>query len=87
MSCLFSKSIIKAYAKSYKRISIFALVILVSMIQTFVYPIIPAVILAILNSWYWYRKGYRGGKILFSGLIAFYALSILIIKLINNENA
>lgn len=53
--------------------------------ETFLYPLVPAVICALLNSWYWYRKGYRGGKILFSGLIAFYALSILIIKLINNE--
>jgi hypothetical protein len=36
--------------------------------------------LGILNSWYWYRQGYRGGRLLFLGTIAFFGIIVLLMK-------
>ena len=36
-----------------------------------------------INSWYWYRNGYRGGKLFFLGTIAFFGIAILILKVLN----
>jgi hypothetical protein len=47
----------------------------------FIYAIFPAVVLAVINSWYWYTQGYRGGKLLFLGILAFYGIFVLIGKL------
>ncbi len=47
----------------------------------YLYAFIGGIILGALNSWYWYERGYRGGKLFFMGMIAFFGIIILILKL------
>lgn len=49
----------------------------------YLYAFIGGLILGGLNSWYWYKKGYRGGKLFFMGTIAFFGIIMLILKLFN----
>lgn len=47
----------------------------------YLYAFIGGIALSALNSWYWYKQGYRGGKLFFMGTIAFFGVIILILKL------
>ena len=47
----------------------------------YIYAFLLALILGGLNSWYWYTKGYRGGKLMFLGSIAFFGIIVLVLKL------
>jgi len=47
----------------------------------YIYSFIGALFLSSLNSWYWYKQGYRGGKLAFMGTIAFFGIIVLIMKL------
>ncbi|MEX1192838.1 MAG: hypothetical protein WED10_08385 [Brumimicrobium sp.] len=49
----------------------------------YLYALIGGVILGGINSWYWYNRGYRGGKLFFLGTIAFFGIITLILKLVN----
>jgi len=46
--------------------------------------LIIGVSLGTLNSWYWYTQGYRGGKLFFLGTIAFFGITVLILKLFHS---
>jgi len=46
----------------------------------FIYALIAGLLLGGLNSWYWFTKGYRGGKLFFLGTIAFFGVIMLILK-------
>lgn len=52
----------------------------------YLYAFIGGLILGGINSWYWYRKGYRGGKLFFMGTIAFFGIIMLILKLFNTNS-
>ena len=52
------------------------------MIQLFVYPLIPAVLLGILNYLYWKRQGRAGIQQLILGFMLFYAAGFLMAKYI-----
>jgi hypothetical protein len=47
----------------------------------YLFAFIGGLLLGILNSWYWYTQGYRGGKLFFLGTIAFFGIILLILKL------
>ncbi|WP_165366265.1 hypothetical protein [Brumimicrobium glaciale] len=49
----------------------------------YLYAFIGGLIFGGINSWYWYRNGYRGGKLFFMGTIAFFGVIMLILKLFN----
>ncbi|WP_165779269.1 hypothetical protein [Brumimicrobium salinarum] len=49
----------------------------------YLYAFIGGLIFGGLNSWYWYTKGYRGGKLFFLGTIGFFGIIVLILKLFN----
>ncbi len=51
----------------------------------YLYALIGGLVLGGLNSWYWYTKGYRGGKLFFMGTIAFFGIIMLILKLFNQK--
>ncbi|HLV41876.1 MAG TPA: hypothetical protein VKY37_06340 [Brumimicrobium sp.] len=51
--------------------------------QDFLYAFIGGLLFGGINSWYWYKKGYRGGKLFFLGTIAFFGILVLILKLFN----
>jgi hypothetical protein len=42
--------------------------------------LIPAVVLGTLNGFYWRKQGYRGWHLFYLGFMAFYALSVMILK-------
>lgn len=42
--------------------------------------LIPAVVLGTLNGIYWRKQGYRGWHLFYLGFMAFYALSVMILK-------
>ncbi|MFA5574369.1 MAG: hypothetical protein WC994_04875 [Brumimicrobium sp.] len=47
----------------------------------YLYAFIGGLVLGSINSWIYYKKGYRGGRILFTGTIAFFGIIVLIMKL------
>lgn len=47
----------------------------------YLYAAIGGIALSSLNSWYWYNKGFRGGKLFFMGSIAFFGIIMLILKM------
>lgn len=47
----------------------------------YLYAALGGIALGSLNSWYWYTKGYRGGKLFFMGSIAFFGIIMLILKM------
>ncbi|WP_165851355.1 hypothetical protein [Brumimicrobium aurantiacum] len=49
--------------------------------ELYINAFIGGLILGGINSWYWYRKGYRGGKLFFLGTIAFFGVIMLILRL------
>jgi hypothetical protein len=48
--------------------------------EHYLYAFLLAFFLGLLNSWYWYKQGYRGGRLLFLGTIAFFGIIVLILK-------
>jgi hypothetical protein len=40
----------------------------------------PALVLGILNGWYWRKQGYKSWHLFYLGTMAFYALSVMILK-------
>lgn len=48
--------------------------------KVLIYPIIPAVIIGLLNYFYWRKKGYRSTTQLVLSMMVFYALFYLIFK-------
>lgn len=50
----------------------------------YIYALVGGLILGSINSWYWYKRGYRGGKLFFLGTIAFFGMITLILKLYHN---
>lgn len=49
--------------------------------QNYIWAMLPALIAGSINSYYWYTRGYRGGKLFFMGTIAFYGITLLILNL------
>lgn len=47
----------------------------------YLYAFIGGLFLGGLNSWFWYRKGYRGGRLMFLGTVAFFGIIVLFLKL------
>lgn len=47
----------------------------------FLYAFVIGLLLGSINSLYWYKKGYRGGKLFFLGTIAFFGIVVLLMKL------
>jgi hypothetical protein len=45
-----------------------------------IFSLIPALVLGILNGWYWRKQGYKGWHLFYLGTMAFYALSVMILK-------
>ncbi len=50
------------------------------MFLLFVVPIIPAILLGLLNHWYWKRQGKSNGQQLVLGILLFYGISFAVIK-------
>lgn len=44
------------------------------------FSLIPAFVFGISNGYYWHRQGYKGWHLFYLGIIAFYALSVMILK-------
>lgn len=40
-----------------------------------------SLVFGLINSIYWYSKGYRGGKLFFMGTIAFFGIAMLVVQL------
>lgn len=51
--------------------------------KEYIIAFIIALVLGSLNSWYWYKNGYRGGKLFFLGTIAFFGIVVMIYKLVS----
>jgi hypothetical protein len=49
----------------------------------YLYAFIGGLILGGINSWYWFRNGYRGGKLFFLGTVGFFGIIMLILKSFN----
>jgi hypothetical protein len=45
-----------------------------------IFSLIPALVLGVLNGWYWRKQGYKGWHLFYLGTMAFYALSVMILK-------
>lgn len=50
-------------------------------VDNILFAFLIALVLSSINSWYWYTKGYRGGKLFFLGTVAFFGVIMLILKL------
>ena len=42
--------------------------------------IFPALVLGVANGIYWQRQGYKGWHLYYLGILAFYALSVIILQ-------
>ena len=45
-----------------------------------IFSLISALVLGILNGLYWRKQGYKGWHLFYLGTMAFYALSVMILK-------
>jgi len=71
---------IKHSSNTFKKILSFAPEMKTIIENPLIFSLIPGLVLGILNGLYWRKQGYKGWHLFYLGTMAFYALSVMILK-------